>query len=106
MPATVEAVKVHLGVPVDPGPQDAALEQAVGAVNAAAVRILGLELAGPWTEDQDQGAVMLAARVYGRRGSTNGIAGFADLGVAYIARFDPDVAWLWGIGDYQAPVIA
>lgn len=106
MPVTVDAVKTHLGLQPASTVDAAAMQQAVDAVNAAAVRILGVDAAGPWTADVDEGGVLLAARVYGRRGSVSGVAGFADLGVAYIARFDPDVAWLWGIGDYQSPVIA
>lgn len=44
------------------------------------------------------GASMLAHRWYSRRGSPLGVAGYADLGVAGILRFDPDIAKLLGLG--------
>jgi hypothetical protein len=40
------------------------------------------------------GCVLLAARWYGRRTSTNGVAAFQEMGVAYVMRSDPDVASL------------
>jgi hypothetical protein len=41
---------------------------------------------------------MLAHRWYSRRGSPLGVAGYAELGVAGILRFDPDIAKLLGLG--------
>lgn len=48
--------------------------------------------------DQELGAVMLAARWYARRTSSQGIASFGDFGPAYVTRTDPDVAQLLGLG--------
>jgi hypothetical protein len=44
------------------------------------------------------GAVMLAARWYARRTSSQGIASFGDMGPAYVMRQDPDIATLLGLG--------
>lgn len=50
-----------------------------------------------WSESIRLGALMLAARLYRRRNSPTGIEGFADAGVSYVARQDPDVARLLGL---------
>jgi hypothetical protein len=106
MPTSVEAVQVFLGLtparPVDL----AALTAAVDAANAAAVGYLSVDPAGPWTADQDQGATILAARLYGRRGSVQGIAAFQDVGVSLLPRMDPDVQVLWKLGNYQDSVVS
>lgn len=47
--------------------------------------------------DVELGAKMLAARWYGRRGSTQGVASFGEFGPAYVTRTDPDVATLMGL---------
>lgn len=114
MPATVDALKIHLGLDPASTVDAAAMAQDVAAANAYVQGARpdvtldpddGTPLSA-WPPDIDMGAILLAAKVYGRRGSVSGVAGFADLGVAYIARFDPDVQWLLGLGDYQSPVIA
>lgn len=48
-------------------------------------------------EDIELGAVMLAARWYARRSSSQGIASFGEFGPAYVQRTDPDVASLLGL---------
>ena len=45
-----------------------------------------------------------AARLYGRRGSVQGIAAFADLGVSLLPRLDPEVRSLLELGEYQQTV--
>jgi hypothetical protein len=52
--------------------------------------------------DAELGAVMLAARWYARRSSSQGIAAFGDFGPAYVTKNDPDVATLLGLGKPQA----
>jgi hypothetical protein len=59
-----------------------------------------------WPARVDQAAVVEAARLYGRRGSVQGIAAFADVGVSMIPRLDPEVRSLLELGEYQPPVIA
>jgi hypothetical protein len=51
------------------------------------------------------GALMLAARLYRRRNSPEGVATFAADGAVYVQRNDPDIAMLLGIGSYAPPVV-
>jgi hypothetical protein len=114
MPATVEGLKIHLGLtgarPVD----DDALLAAVNAANdwVAAVRP---DLPSPdpdasppivWPPRADEAATLQAARLYGRRGSVQGIAAFQDAGVTVLGRMDPDVRLLLELGEYQNSEIA
>jgi hypothetical protein len=46
------------------------------------------------TDDIRQGAIMLAARIYGRRGTALGVVGTAELGTTYVMRNDPDIGML------------
>jgi hypothetical protein len=60
----------------------------------------------PWPAEIESGALVQAARLYGRRGSVQGVAAFQDIGVATIGRLDPDVRVLLGLGEYQPSAIA
>jgi hypothetical protein len=109
MPTTVELVRVHLGLsparPVD----DLALDQAVAAANDA-VYALRTDLDPPnltpaqWPARCDYAATLQAARLYGRRGSVQGVAAFQDVGVAMLGRLDPDVRSLLELGEFQKSV--
>jgi hypothetical protein len=44
--------------------------------------------------DFDQAVIMQTARLWKRRGSPEGVAGFGDLGTVYVTRLDHDVARL------------
>lgn len=59
-----------------------------------------------WTPDIHTGATMLAARWYRRRNSPAGIDQISDMGVAYVARSDYDVAALLALHDYAPPAVA
>lgn len=48
------------------------------------------------------GAVMFAGRLYQRRGTLMGVAGFSDFGGSPILRQDPDIARLLRIGQHAA----
>lgn len=50
-----------------------------------------------------EGAVLLAARLYARRGSPAGVASFAEFGPSQVLRFDPDIDRLLGLGRYARP---
>lgn len=84
-----------------------ALAMAVAAANDL-VRSLRPDLtsADPWAARADQAANIEAARLYGRRGSIQGIAAFADIGVSLLPRLDPEVRSLLSLGEYQDSVIA
>lgn len=100
-PITQADVEGYLGVPPAGAPDQLAMTRAADAVSAWCQRH-GLVAVDPVPSEVDGdvglGAIMLAARWYGRRSSVNGIAGFGDVGVAYVMRNDPDVAALLGIG--------
>lgn len=45
----------------------------------------------PWPAGVHLGAVMLAARLYRRRNSVNGVETFSDMGASYVSRWDTDL---------------
>ena len=106
MPATVESVRTFLGLsparPVD----DAALDAAVAASNAAVVAWrVDLEALEVWPAAADYAATLYGARLYGRRGSVQGVAAFQEVGVITLPQ-DPDVSALLGLGKFQRSVVA
>lgn len=106
-PATVPAVKTHLGI--QDARDDDALGQFVAAVNAA-IRspwacAYGVTGDPGWPDHIVLGAVLLAARLFSRRNSPSGVASFGDQGAVYVQRNDPDVAMLLGLGNYAPPAV-
>lgn len=109
-PATVPAVKVHLDI--DDARDDARLTSIVAAVNAI-VRALPVARvaagAEDWSGDEVQhvveGATMLAARLWRRKDSPDGIAAFGEAGPVYVQRNDPDIAMLLQLGAYARPAV-
>jgi len=114
MPATVASLKVYLGV----DPASVIDAEAMGAAVAASndlVQTLRPDLTmggdppaplAAWPPRADQAALVEAARLYGRRGSVQGIAAFADVGVSMLPRLDPEVRSLLELGEYQRNVVA
>lgn len=106
-PADLERVKTWLSINDDRF--DDALEVVVDAVNDV-VRGLPI-LADPDPEPDEfparvvQGADMLAARVFKRRNSPDGVQAMTDEGASYVSRSDPDVAQLLRIGAYAKPSV-
>lgn len=114
MAATVDGLLTYLGLTTaQAADQSEAMGMAVAAANDAAMTLRadvtldvdGEELA-TWPARIDQGAYVLAARLYGRRGSVAGVAAFADVGVTMLARLDPDVRFLWELGEFERSVVA
>lgn len=108
MATTVERLVTHLGIsgarPVDA----AAMSDAVNAANDI-VASLRLDLPAPpapWPARADEAATLQAARLYGRRGSVQGVAAFQDAGVSLLARLDPDVRLLLELGENQPSAFA
>jgi hypothetical protein len=113
MPATVAALRIHLGLDPASTVDEAAMGAAVAAANDLAttwrpdVTLDGDGVQLPtWPPRIDQGAVIEAARLYGRRGSVQGVAAFADMGVSLLPSLDPEVRSLWELGAFQPSVIA
>ena len=114
MPATVASLKTYLGLDPASVQDEAAMGAAVDAANDL-VAVLrpdltvdpetgaGLPL---WPARVDQAANVEAARLYGRRGSVQGVAAFADIGVSLLPRLDPEVRSLLQLGEYQDSVVA
>lgn len=107
-PATLALVKTHLRI--DDNADDALITPIVNAVNT---RVLSWPVAGVaedaanWTVPEVahivEGAVMLAARLFRRRNSPDGVAAFGASGPVYVQRTDPDIALLLQIGAYRKP---
>lgn len=112
-PATVDTLKVYLGLT----PASTVDEEAMGAACDAANDLVvsyrpdlttdeaGLVL-DVWPARASQAAIVEAARLYGGRGSVQGVAAFTDVGVSFIARLDPRVRELLELGEYQPSVVA
>jgi hypothetical protein len=113
VPASVDALKIHLGLDPASTVDAAAMGAACDASNDLVAQLRpdlthdpdGLPLPS-WPARVDQAAIIEAARLYGRRGSVQGIAAFADIGVSLLPRLDPEVRSLLELGEYQPPVIA
>lgn len=111
MPTTVERVKTHLGIGTARPVDDDALAFAVAAANdvVAALRpdLDPLDPDNPptWPARVDEAATLHAARLYGRRGSVQGIAAFAEAGVSLLPSMDTDVRLLLELGNYQQSAI-
>ena len=111
MPATVAAVCAFLGLSPARPQDDAAMAAAVAAANDA-VYAWRPDLEDPldtettWPPRADQAATMQAARLYGRRGSVQGVAAFQDTGVSFMPQLDPDLQTMLELGAYQKSVVA
>jgi hypothetical protein len=113
MPATAATLRTYLGIDPASTHDSAAMDAAVAAANDA-VSMWRPDLTHTadgvpltvWAPRVDQAAIVQAARLYGRRGSVQGVAAFADLGVSLIPRIDPEVRSLLELGEYQQSVVA
>lgn len=107
-PATLPLVKADLGITDDR--DDDRLTGIVGAVNRV-VRswpVSASAVDGTWEDDAPdalQGARMLAARLFRRKGSPAGVEAFGSEGAAYVMRNDPDIALLLQLGPYTPPMV-
>lgn len=116
-PATEARVRHWLGIATTDTLNDSELELAINAVNemiigwpCAEAFLAGLppvdereDIAWPWR--LATGATMLAAKIFSRRNSTEGVATFGVEGVAYVIRNDPDIAVLLNLGQARIPKV-
>lgn len=113
---TVAEVCAHMGV--DPDTLTAP-DAAHVAASVAAVLVMVPDMVprlrhpesrtfeGDWPADIKQGAIQLAARLFARRNSPTGVAGFSEMGgAAFVARYDPDLERLFRIGKWGPPLCA
>jgi amino acid adenylation domain-containing protein len=114
MPATAATLRIYMGIDPASNVDDAAMVAAVAAANDAVTMWRPDITLDPgdgsvlptWPARVEQAALVEAARLYGRRGSVQGVAAFADIGVSMLPRLDPEVRSLLELGEYQPPVIA
>lgn len=113
MAATVETLRTYLGQDPASTHDGEAMALAVAAANDLVQTLrpdLTTDAAGepvdPWPARCEQAALVEAARLYGRRGSVQGVAAFADVGVSLLPRLDPEVRSLLELGEYQRSVVS
>jgi hypothetical protein len=94
---TAALVADQLGLPAGDAPK---LAVTVAAVNGFVRRA-----ASTTPEERSLGATMLAARVWRRRQTPEGVATFTDTGLVGVARSDPEVWMLLGLGSWAPPVV-
>lgn len=112
----VGVVLRQLGLPADQtGPQLVDAEDARVAAAAQVERarpdLVTVDATGvavmvdPVDPDVIKAAQLLAARLYARKGSPQGLASYGDFGPAPVTRLDPDVERLLGVGRYDRPAV-
>lgn len=107
MGATVEKLRTYLGLGASSLTDTEAMQYACDAANAQVTQWRpDLATGDPWDPRAEQAALVQAARLYGRRGSVQGVAAFADVGVTLMPRLDPDLRSLLELGEYQPSVVA
>ncbi len=105
-PTTVPAVKLFRNIEDDA--DDARIAPIVDAVCSV---VRGLPVAEQargaetWPAKVKLGATMMAARLWSRKDSPEGVASFASDGPVYVQRNDPDVAMLLELGDWSKPAV-
>lgn len=107
-PATLAGVKLQLAIAVGDVSDDDELTEHVAAVNAQVRRwpVAAYALVpepAAWPADVERGANLLAVRMWRRKSSPAGTEAMPQLGAAYIARSDPEVAQLLQLGPWAAP---
>lgn len=58
-----------------------------------------------WSDATHLAALMLGARLYRRRNSPAGVEAFTAQGVAYVARYDPDIARILRVDGFTKPKV-
>lgn len=100
MADAITATEVYRHIKKDPaGDTDVAhMDMTVAAVNH-----MVMQCHSGWTDMRHLGAVMMAARLYRRRNSVNGIESFSEMGATYVSRYDSDLERLLEIGSWTPP---
>lgn len=117
-PATEARVRQLVGLDTDDHVDDLSLESAINAVNEMIVGwpcsekfLAGLPadpddrdgIAWPWR--LVDGGTRLAAKLFDRRNSREGVVTFGAEGVAYVQRNDPEIAQLLQLGQWAPPKV-
>ncbi|KAA1380518.1 hypothetical protein [Aeromicrobium fastidiosum] len=114
-PATEAGVRKQLHIATDDTLDDAALEAAINGVNDTVIDfpfvhdfVKSIDPAASdnvWRPRIVTGANLLAARVFARRNSPEGVAMMGTDGAVYVQRNDPDVAMMLQLGSHAKPAI-
>ena len=99
-PTSTDQVLGMLSLAEDEGGLVAA---SVAAVKALVRGWLAPAPDGEWAAHHRYGATLMAARLFRRKDSAEGVLAFGVEGAAYVSRNDPDVALLLGLGAYATP---
>lgn len=104
---TIEQVKAHLGLTPSDVLDEASLQSATDAANdmLSVLRPDLFDLA-EWPPRAVHAVTLYAARLYRRRGSVEGLAGYPDMGGVPIVRIDPDIQAELELGAAQRSVVA
>ena len=81
------------------------MDHCVAAANSVVARYVPPADSEGERGDHQLAATMLAARLYRRRNSPDGVQAMTDAGAWYVARTDPDVARLLRIDQYISPQV-
>jgi hypothetical protein len=84
------------------------LASVVDAVNVYVALLPGIDLNEDlsWAATTKFAAILLAARWYQRRSSSNGVEAVSESGPVYVSKYDSDIARLLHIDGFQKPVVA
>lgn len=102
-PATLTGVRQYLKIKDTITEDDELIENVCYAVNSYLYTVKGFD--HDYSDAEKQGAVMLAARLYRRRNSPDGVQTNGQEGTVYVMRTDPDVAMLLELGPYKRPKV-
>lgn len=86
---------------------DVILTVAVAAANVFVESLPNIDRKedGSWAETTHLGALLLAAKLYRRTNSANGIESFGEGGAVYVARYDSDISRMLHIDGFQKPMV-
>lgn len=105
-PTTVELVKELLKITTDV--DDVRIGRKVDAANVVVAGLpvaYGLPETGDWPANIQEGATLLAARLYRRKNSPAGKERVGSDSAVLVVQADPDVALLLETGDYARPSV-
>lgn len=89
---TADELATWLDVPTTPALSAAKAAQMTMCIDAAVADMEErCSLPAEWTPNVRLACLMHAARLYKRKNSPEGVAGFGEFGTVRVSRFDPDV---------------